>query len=488
MGRQLRSYMWVISGLTGVLLGGRVSPLPQSLALESLTFNHSTFNHVAVADQSQSQLTGAIDSPLGWSGIQSLTPSSSASIASIFAVSPLLDEPLHPINLPILSDILLPQYPSFDSQLLDQQIILYTLHLLLSGPPDILIVGSSRAIQGVDPDTLQRSLVERGYPEYEIYNFSINGATAQVIDLLLRRILTTEQLPKLVIWADGSRAFNSGRHDRTYEQIVSSAGFEQLENAMHPILYRTAEDKPEQCQDIPSPYFPITAQAAAIRAIPDSRGLDLSAIADPWADLAAFHGAKSVFSLKQQLPPRTVCPHLRSLQAEVLASDSVNQGTNPDALVIPDAFKSVPSFALNATGFLENFSEFDPTTYYKSYPYVSGEYDADYVPFVLDGEQNQAMLRVVNYLKQQDIPLVVVNLPLTQTYLDPARTHYEALFLDHMQQQARQAGLMFINLNQADLAQDQFFADPSHLNTVGARVVAQQLTLQPMIPWPDLNE
>lgn len=38
----------------------------------------------------------------------------------------------------------------------------------------------------------------------------------------LRQLLTPQQLPKLVIWADGARAFNSGRIDRTYETIASS--------------------------------------------------------------------------------------------------------------------------------------------------------------------------------------------------------------------------------------------------------------------------
>ena len=57
-------------------------------------------------------------------------------------------------DLQLLPDLFLPRYPSFNSQLLDQQLILYSIHLFLSGPPDVLIVGSSRAIQGVDPETL----------------------------------------------------------------------------------------------------------------------------------------------------------------------------------------------------------------------------------------------------------------------------------------------------------------------------------------------
>ncbi|MGK7889848.1 MAG: hypothetical protein AB4042_10975 [Leptolyngbyaceae cyanobacterium] len=432
-----------------------------------------------------------------------LMAESSTSMASVLAALPTPEERSRPINVPLVPDMFLPSYPSFDSQLLDQQIVLYSLHLLLSGPPDILIVGSSRAIQGVDPDTLRRSLVAKGHPEYSIYNFSINGATAQVIDLLLRRILTPEQLPKLVIWADGSRAFNSGRLDRTYEQILSSEGFQQIENAMHPILYRASESKVEQCRDILPSYFPITAQTSPIGTISPMTTSHADgmaqhhfaiSIADPWAELTAFKRANPAAPLKQ-IPLTSPCSRLRSLQSEeqLPTNHAVNHfstrgtGTNDDDWILLETFKSIPTFALNASGFLENFTEFDPATYYKTFPYVAGAYDSNYVPFALEGEQTEAMLRVNSHLNQHRVSLVVVNLPLSQTYLDVTRTHYESIFIDHMRRYSSRTGFTFVDLNQPHLAQDRYFADPSHLNIVGARAVAQQIALQPVITWPTLD-
>lgn len=125
-------------------------------------------------------------------------------------------------------------YPTFNSPRLDEQLRLYRQYLAELGPPDILIVGSSRALVGIDPQVLQQQLGERGYAGLKVYNFGINGATGQVVDLLLRQILPPEHLPRLVLWADGVRAFNSGRTDRTYRAILQSAGYQRLLSGERP--------------------------------------------------------------------------------------------------------------------------------------------------------------------------------------------------------------------------------------------------------------
>ncbi len=129
---------------------------------------------------------------------------------------------------------LLTQFPSFNSSRLDQQVQLYASYLKTYGVPDVLIVGSSRALQGVDPVVLQEALSGQGIP-LKIYNFSINGATARVVELMLRRVLLPEQLPRLILWADGSRAFNSARRDLTYTGIAASEGYRKLLQGDRPI-------------------------------------------------------------------------------------------------------------------------------------------------------------------------------------------------------------------------------------------------------------
>ncbi|NJN86014.1 MAG: hypothetical protein HC881_06480 [Leptolyngbyaceae cyanobacterium SL_7_1] len=91
-----------------------------------------------------------------------------------------------------------------------------------------MVVGSSRALRGVDPAALEASLAELGYTDVDVFNFGINGATAQVVDLIVRRLLTPEQLPRLIVWADGARAFNSGTADITYNGIAASQGYGDL--------------------------------------------------------------------------------------------------------------------------------------------------------------------------------------------------------------------------------------------------------------------
>lgn len=148
--------------------------------------------------------------------------------------------PLPPLVLP---DLLLPPYdfPSFNSERLDQELRLYLQYLRRHGKPDILIIGSSRSLQGIDPAALEEALATQGRSGLKVYNFGINGATAQVMNLLMQDILTPDQLPRLVIWGDGSRAFNSGRPDRTYDQIVASPGYQRVNQGERPIPSRTTD-------------------------------------------------------------------------------------------------------------------------------------------------------------------------------------------------------------------------------------------------------
>jgi hypothetical protein len=148
--------------------------------------------------------------------------------------------PLPPLVLP---ELLLPPYdfPSFNSERLDQELQLYLQYLRTHGKPDILIMGSSRSLQGIDPAALEEALAAQGHSGLKVYNFGINGATAKVMDLLVQKILLPEQLPKLIIWGDGSRAFNSGRPDQTYNQIMASAGYQRVSRGDRPIASRTTD-------------------------------------------------------------------------------------------------------------------------------------------------------------------------------------------------------------------------------------------------------
>jgi hypothetical protein len=128
-------------------------------------------------------------------------------------------------------------FPALGSPVLDEQLILYLSYVATMGVPDVLIVGSSRALQGIDPQALQQAIATQGYAEaVKVYNWSVNGATAQLVDFMLRQLLTPEQLPKLVIWGDGSRAFNSARRDRTFSSVMGSAGYRAATAGQKPSL------------------------------------------------------------------------------------------------------------------------------------------------------------------------------------------------------------------------------------------------------------
>ncbi|MBW4468654.1 MAG: hypothetical protein KME07_24785 [Pegethrix bostrychoides GSE-TBD4-15B] len=317
--------------------------------------------------------------------------------------------PLPPLVVP---DLLLPPYdfPSFSSERLDQELQLYLKYLRTQGKPDILVMGSSRSLQGIDPAALEEALAAQGHPGLRVYNFGINGATAQVMNLLVQHILTPEQLPKLIIWGDGSRAFNNGRPDRTYDQILSSPGYHRVAAGEQPIPARTF------AWEIPT--FVSTSNKA-----------------------------------------------LSSAARSTQAAHPVNSD-------------------LTVQGFEKITEEYDPNRYYQRFPYVPGQFDADYRAFNLRGEQAEATTELARFARAEGITLVVVNLPLSRDYLDAVRRDYERQFQQHMWQLARQEQFMFRNLSQQpELMNNSYFADPSHINYKGARAIAFQLAADSTIPW-----
>ncbi|PSN17316.1 hypothetical protein C7271_18360 [filamentous cyanobacterium CCP5] len=281
-----------------------------------------------------------------------------------------------------------PVMPSLGSPILDEQIALYRSYVATVGVPDVLIVGSSRALQGLDPEALQAGLAAAGYGHLRAYNFGVNGATAQMVSFVLRRLLTPEELPQMVLWPGGSRSFNSSRFDRTFATLLASPGYAALNS--------------------------------------DS----------------------------EASPTRAIQP-------------------------------SLPISPINAYGFLPLKEQFSPAIYYRSFPRVSGRYDNDYSPFRLDGVQAVSFAAVVSFLKAQQIPLVFINLPLTDNYLDAIRLGYERQFQGFLQKQAQSEGLQVVDLLEQWQGQNQYFADPSHLNQYGAAAIARQLAASRSLPWPE---
>ena len=338
-------------------------------------------------------------------------------------------------------------FPSFDSELFDRQLELYLSYLSTVGTPDILIVGSSRALQGVDPNQMQRSLTARGYGNLRIFNFGINGATAQLVNYLIREILPPEHLPPMILWADGVRAFNSGRFDRTFAAVLASAGHQRIGSGIRPQLAQ-AQPYPTTCHEFPA--------------------------------LCVARGSK--FNFYQAKPDITLEPIMADSSADWELTDLVYRPGQQPFNLTPISLDNI-----DAQGFLPLSDRYNPQTYYQRRPYVSGRYDGDYQSFNLQGVQARAFDSVVAFTRGRNISLVLVNLPLTEGYLDSVRWSAERQFQDRMTYLSRQQGFLFIDLSQRALTQYHYFVDPSHLNRYGARAVSQKLVAEPSIPWPRRN-
>lgn len=359
------------------------------------------------------------------------------------------------------------QMPSFNARQLDEQIALYKQRLAKIGrPPHVLIIGSSRALRGVDPAALSQALATQGYPNVDVFNFGVNGATAQVVDFIVRRVLEPTELPKLIIWADGSRAFNSGRKDITFASIAASPGYKQV------LQKAIATGTTDELLKDPAKSSDATKTKA------QKPEMSSYQIANEWLNEAVANISASYANrdrVKELLQ--------KQLNSLPLISDR-NPGSTSSAQLSNDAPEEDTSqMSVDFDGFLPLSIRFHPTRYYQKHPRVPGNYDNDYQSFKVQGEQDTAFQALLSFTQAQKIPLVFVNTPLTADYLDSVRQQYEQEFQQYMSQ-VNNPNFIYRDLSQLWPKNHNYFSDPSHLNRFGAYEVSKKLAHDPMIPWP----
>jgi hypothetical protein len=359
-------------------------------------------------------------------------------------------------------------YPSFRSQQMDEKVALYHQRLEESGPPDVVVIGSSRALRGVDPAALRRELVALGYGDLSIFNFGVNGATAQVVDLALRRILEADHLPRLVIWADGARAFNSGRTDVTFNAIEASEGYRELgRRRPNAEVAASPAENPAEAESEPEP----TPVGESLRE--SYIALDTT-LSDRLGSRSAVYAERD--QLKAWVRDRLLVPLVTSVSPSLETGEATQ---NTSDMPIPEGSR------IDFDGFLALDVRFNPATYYQLYSRVPGAYDSDYEDFRLEGDQKQAFEALIAYTHSKNVPVVFVNTPLTDEYLDSYRRDAEAEFQKFMLTYSTTLdGFIYRHLGQLWTNRYDYFSDPSHLNRYGAYQVSLRLAQDPMIPWP----
>lgn len=362
-------------------------------------------------------------------------------------------------------------YSSFRSQQLDKKLSLYHQQLTIAGPADVLVLGSSRALRGVDPAVLHRELSALGFGDLRIFNFGINGATAQVVELTLRRILETEQLPRLILWADGARAFNSGRTDVTYNAIATSQGYQELGQRRPD----TAEFTNPELTAADGAAATSASIGAALRDSYQALDQTLSKSLGQWS--AVYDDREELKTLLQE----QVMAHLVAPVTFPVAQKQTTQNTSD--LPVPEGSR------IDRDGFLALDMRFNPATYYQQYARVPGRYDSDYEEFELQGIQVEALQRLLRHTQELQIPIVFINTPLTDEYLDDYRVQAEAAFRRMMLEFSVTEDLfVFRDLGELWQSRYDYFSDPSHLNRYGAYQLSDRIAQDPMIPWPEASD
>jgi len=335
--------------------------------------------------------------------------------------------------------------PNFNIATFNEKLTLLDWYVTNQGRSlDVIIVGSSRALRGIEPRTLEKVLAAKGYKNINVFNLGIDGATAKVVNLQITQILSRSQLPRMIIWADGLRAFNSRRNDITYEEITASVGYKQLQKSL-----KNNNDN------------------SAIASEPNLK------ITNPLANIIS-----NVFvtnAKRQEI--RTSVVESFDRNTNLLSNgDSLIASTRPTAIT-----------AIDPKGFVAFDLVFNPDTYFQKYPQVSGDYDLDYRNFETSGTQFDAFANIVDFCRRNSIELLLVNMPLHSTYLDSIRIKFESIFNQRMQELSRREGFTYIDLSQSIPTQSKLFSDPSHLNKQGAIAITQMLGQNPQIRWQYLD-
>ncbi|MGH1392892.1 MAG: DUF1574 family protein [Trichormus sp.] len=357
--------------------------------------------------------------------------------------------------------------PSFNVRQLDEQLALYRQRIAKNGKPvDVLIIGSSRALRGVDPVALSKALARQGYPNVDIFNFGINGATSQVVDFVIRQVLQPSELPKLILWADGSRAFNSGRDDLTFKAIASSPGYEYV------LKQAKISGEGEESSTNPA------NSSQNTQTTPQSE-INNYQVINQWLNQMVA-GVSSSYQHREKI---------QTLFHKQLASIPIFK--EPEKPFLPTQLNtdnaeddSTLTQAVDFDGFLPLSVRFHPARYYQKHSKVTGNYDNDYKDFQLGAEQDAAFQEVLQFTQSRNIPLVFVNLPLTAEYLDQFRRQHEQEFQTYMLRLATNPNFIYRDLSQLFPKANEHFSDPSHLNRFGAYEVSKKLANDPMIPWP----
>ncbi len=337
------------------------------------------------------------------------------------------------------------RFPSLGSTVFDAQLAGYQAYVESVGTPDILIVGSSRALQGIDPTELRYRLSVQGYNDLKVYNFSVNGATAQVVNFMLSELLPGE-LPKVIVWGDGSRAFNDGRRDRTWESLTASPGYQAILRGERPTV---AIDDAQQASEV-----------AFERTIAPESAAD------------------------SKLEPELVLesePIATDLMADSVPTNSPIVGSGVTLTIVEITEPETSADEIDWLGFSAVGDRFNPALYYQEFAKVQGRYDGAYSPFALGGRQAEALGQLAAFVNQQSSQLIFVNLPLSASYLDADRLYYEDQFQDFLAVQSDRAGFELVDLLTQWGSQPELFADPSHINQYGAAAIAQQLARDPIL-------
>jgi hypothetical protein len=194
----------------------------------------------------------------------------------------------------------------------------------------------------------------------------------------------------VIIWADGARAFNSGRVDVTFNAIAASEGYREL-GRRNPDVVETAAAE-ENGDELAAGADP-TPIGEALR---DSyQALDAT-LSNQLGERSAIYADRDQVKalVRDYLLTPLVAPIALSIDEDAAAQ-------NTSDMPIPEGSR------IDFDGFLALDVRFNPATYFQLYARVAGAYDSDYERLCFAGDQQTAAFeQLLDYTQAQQIPVI----------------------------------------------------------------------------------
>jgi hypothetical protein len=281
--------------------------------------------------------------------------------------------------------------------------------------PDVAIIGSSRAREGIDVPKFRSELSRAVGRRVSVINYGVSGARAYVLESITRRLLRAKHPPRLIIYGGAER--DLGYDSTIYDQAAIYWDFDDWRDEWTHRGRSVIDDLPTVIRNgIGRWYFTLRYR--------EQLRLKICHLFEEKKDyFTQLDGSLTLW--QRNNPKHSLARHPPTHAAMVAYARTVAEGSYPNR------------------------------------------------------QETQAIERLMQACQSAHVQLLIFQVPIPPISIQYMKPGVEAKYVADMTRLAQQTGAIFLSQDQLDLKlTDRDFRDPSHLNLSGADRVSAALAVQ----------